>query len=126
MFNVQAVVINYALSIFETFQLISCITDTAKLSSYIVFFLLLQQAFCDLELEAIYLLSDGKPDTSTQHVLKEVAQMNEHRQLKIHTMSFHCEDKSANSFLKVCDLLLYYLFGMAPPIVMTACSNGGH
>ena len=90
------------------------------------FFLLLQQAFCDLELEAIYLLSDGKPDTSTQHVLKEVAQMNEHRQLKIHTMSFHCEDKSANSFLKVCDLLLYYLFGMAPPIVMTACSNGGH
>ena len=40
MFNVQAVVINYALSIFETFQLISCITDTAKISSYIVFFLL--------------------------------------------------------------------------------------
>ena len=111
---------------FETLHPVSCITDTLKLPSYIVFFLLLQQAFCDLELEAIYLLSDGKPDTSTQHVLKEVAQMNEHRQLKIHTMSFHCEDKSANSFLKVCDLLLYYLFGMALPIVMTACCNGGH
>lgn len=61
----------------------------------------LQMAFCDLEVEAIYLLSDGKPDTSTQHVLKEVAKMNEHRKLKIHTMSFHCDDKSANSFLKV-------------------------
>ncbi|KAF6019954.1 VWA3A [Bugula neritina] len=61
----------------------------------------IQTAFCDLELDAIYLLSDGKPDTSTQHVLKEVARMNEHRQLRIHTMSFHCDDKSANSFLRM-------------------------
>jgi len=61
----------------------------------------IQAAFCDLEVDAIYLLSDGKPDTSTQHVLKEVAQMNEHRRLKVHTMSFHCDDKSANSFLKM-------------------------
>lgn len=65
----------------------------------------LQTAFCDLEVDAIYLLSDGKPDTSTQHVLKEVAKMNENRKLKVHTMSFHCDDKSANSFLKVVILI---------------------
>ena len=50
-------------------------------------------AFQDEEVEAIYLLTDGKPDTSTSLVIREVAKMNENRGVHIHTISFNCEDR---------------------------------
>eukprot|EP00112_Aurelia_sp_Birch-Aquarium-sp1_P014285 Seg3076.2 transcript_id=Seg3076.2/GoldUCD/mRNA.D3Y31 product="von Willebrand factor A domain-containing protein 3A" protein_id=Seg3076.2/GoldUCD/D3Y31 len=56
----------------------------------------------DIEnLDAIYLLSDGKPDTSTTSVLREVATLCASKKLKIHTISFNCEDSIANRFLQL-------------------------
>ncbi|XP_033630517.1 von Willebrand factor A domain-containing protein 3A-like isoform X3 [Asterias rubens] len=60
----------------------------------------LQRAFQDKDVEAIYLLTDGKPDSSTSRVLREVAQVNTIRGVKIHTISFNCEDETANIFLR--------------------------
>ncbi|KAK7113358.1 von Willebrand factor A domain-containing protein 3A-like [Littorina saxatilis] len=59
----------------------------------------LQMAFEDKDIEAIYLLTDGKPDTSTSLVLREVARMNMDRNLPVNTISFNCSDSTANSFL---------------------------
>ncbi len=59
----------------------------------------LTEAFQDQEIEAIYLITDGKPDNSTKFVLDEVRRINEHRNLIINVVSFNCDDKSANYFL---------------------------
>ncbi|PVD38341.1 hypothetical protein C0Q70_00953 [Pomacea canaliculata] len=59
----------------------------------------LQLAFEDSAIEAIYLLTDGKPDTSTSLVLREVARMNADRDIPVNTISFNCSDSTANSFL---------------------------
>nr|KAG5713595.1 hypothetical protein BaRGS_024643 [Batillaria attramentaria] len=59
----------------------------------------LQLAFDDKDMEAIYLLTDGKPDTSTSLVLREVARMNSDRLVTVNTISFNCSDSTANSFL---------------------------
>ncbi|KAL8584268.1 hypothetical protein ACOMHN_034953 [Nucella lapillus] len=56
-------------------------------------------AFEDSDLEAVYLLTDGKPDTSTSLVLREVARMNMDRNVPVNTISFNCSDSTANSFL---------------------------
>ena len=50
-------------------------------------------AFSDNEMESIYLLTDGKPDTSTGMVLKAVNTMNEDRNVVINTISFQCDDR---------------------------------
>ncbi|ELU05822.1 hypothetical protein CAPTEDRAFT_167235 [Capitella teleta] len=60
----------------------------------------LQMAFRDKDVAAIYLLTDGKPDTSTSLVLRKVAEMNESEQVVVNTISFNCDDRTANSFLK--------------------------
>ena len=52
-----------------------------------------QRAFQDNEIQAMYLLTDGKPDSSTARVLREVAQVNTIRGVKVHTISFNCEDE---------------------------------
>ena len=52
-----------------------------------------QMAFEDKEIEAIYLLTDGKPDSSTSLVLKEVSRMNTERQVTVNTISFNCDDR---------------------------------
>ena len=52
-----------------------------------------QLAFEDKDLEAIYLLTDGKPDTSTSLVLREVARMNLDRNITVNTISFNCSDR---------------------------------
>eukprot|EP00794_Sanderia_malayensis_P009024 gene9026-9991_t len=51
--------------------------------------------------EAIYLLSDGKPDTSTASVLREVATLCANNKMRIHTISFNCDDIIANRFLQL-------------------------
>ena len=50
-------------------------------------------AFEDNQMESMYLLTDGKPDTSTGLVLKEVEKMNENRNAIINTISFQCDDR---------------------------------
>ena len=49
--------------------------------------------------EAIYILSDGAPDDSTQEILRQASQLVAKRNIKIHTISFNC-DLEAKSFLK--------------------------
>ncbi|XP_020370555.2 von Willebrand factor A domain-containing protein 3A [Rhincodon typus] len=60
----------------------------------------LQRAFQFLDVQGIYLLTDGKPDSSCSLILKETQQMNKGRGVKIHTISFNCTDSTANEFLK--------------------------
>lgn len=60
----------------------------------------LEAAFSDDTLEAIYLLTDGKPDTSTAFVLQKVLEMDEAKHIPITTISFNCTDSIANNFLK--------------------------
>lgn len=50
-------------------------------------------AFQDKAIEAIYLLTDGKPDTSTSLVLRQVAQLNMDRLISVNTISFNCSDR---------------------------------
>ena len=50
-------------------------------------------AFADRHMESIYLLTDGKPDTSTGMVLKRVEDMNDDRNVVINTISFQCDDR---------------------------------
>ena len=53
------------------------------------------------DVEGIYLLTDGKPNSSTTMVLREAANMNMNRNVKIHTISFNCNDSVANTFLQM-------------------------
>ncbi|CAG2240359.1 von Willebrand factor A domain-containing protein 3A [Mytilus edulis] len=61
----------------------------------------LKMAFDDPEIEAIYMLTDGKPDTSTSLILREVGEWNNERNIQINTISFNCSDSTANNFLKL-------------------------
>ena len=56
-----------------------------------------QLAFEDLDVESIYLLTDGKPDNSTSLVLREVAELNTDRSVVINTISFNCHDRLVKS-----------------------------
>lgn len=57
-------------------------------------------ALSDESLDAIYIISDGMPDDSTQFVLREVDRLMAGRTVKIHTISFNCESTSAIEFLQ--------------------------
>ncbi|XP_029140920.1 von Willebrand factor A domain-containing protein 3A [Protobothrops mucrosquamatus] len=60
----------------------------------------LQRAFGLEEVEALYILTDGKPDTSCNLILKEIEALTKSRAVTIHTISFNCLDRVANDFLK--------------------------
>ncbi|XP_015743008.2 von Willebrand factor A domain-containing protein 3A [Python bivittatus] len=60
----------------------------------------LQRAFSLHEVEALYMLTDGKPDTSCSLILKEMEMLRKKRAITIHTISFNCSDRVANDFLK--------------------------
>ncbi|KAJ7305852.1 hypothetical protein JRQ81_010218 [Phrynocephalus forsythii] len=60
----------------------------------------LQRAFALPDIEALYVLTDGKPDTSCSLVLKEIEMLMKKHAVKIHTISFNCTDRRANDFLK--------------------------
>ncbi|CAF1040576.1 unnamed protein product [Adineta ricciae] len=58
-------------------------------------------------IDAIYYVSDGKPDHSTTYLLEQVRLMNtidmnttENKRISINTISFCCQDLDANYFLK--------------------------
>ncbi|XP_010895711.3 von Willebrand factor A domain-containing protein 3A isoform X2 [Esox lucius] len=48
----------------------------------------------------LYLLSDGKPDSSCSLVLREAETLTAEKHITIHTVSYNCTDSSANDFLK--------------------------
>ncbi|RMC06678.1 hypothetical protein DUI87_16117 [Hirundo rustica rustica] len=56
----------------------------------------LQIALADTDTQAIYLLTDGRPDQPPQIILAEVQL---HCKIPIHTVSFNCDDTEANRFL---------------------------
>ncbi|XP_012500395.1 PREDICTED: von Willebrand factor A domain-containing protein 3A [Propithecus coquereli] len=60
----------------------------------------LLKAFSFHDLEGLYLLTDGKPDTSCSLVLSEVQRLREERDVKVHTISFNCSDRAAVEFLR--------------------------
>ncbi|CAF4545963.1 unnamed protein product [Rotaria sp. Silwood1] len=56
----------------------------------------LRFALADPATEAIYLLTDGRPDQKERHILSQV----QYRQtVPIHTIAFNCNDQTANQFL---------------------------
>ncbi|XP_045398716.1 von Willebrand factor A domain-containing protein 3A [Lemur catta] len=60
----------------------------------------LLKAFSFHDLEGLYLLTDGKPDTSCSLVLGEVQRLRERRDVKVHTISLNCSDRAAVEFLR--------------------------
>uniref|UniRef100_A0A8C2TWX9 von Willebrand factor A domain containing 3A n=1 Tax=Coturnix japonica TaxID=93934 RepID=A0A8C2TWX9_COTJA len=60
----------------------------------------LQKALSFQDVEALYVLTDGKPDTSCNLILKEIERLRKQQDIKIHTISFSCVDREANEFLK--------------------------
>ncbi|XP_064318034.1 von Willebrand factor A domain-containing protein 3A, partial [Phalacrocorax carbo] len=60
----------------------------------------LQKALSFQGIEALYVLTDGKPDTSGSLILKEIERLRKKQDIKIHTISFSCTDRGANEFLK--------------------------
>ncbi|XP_009884775.1 PREDICTED: von Willebrand factor A domain-containing protein 3A [Charadrius vociferus] len=60
----------------------------------------LQKALSFQGVEALYVLTDGKPDTSCSLILKEIERLRKKQDIKIHTISFSCTDRRANEFLK--------------------------
>ncbi|XP_021267643.1 von Willebrand factor A domain-containing protein 3A isoform X2 [Numida meleagris] len=60
----------------------------------------LQKALGFQDVEALYILTDGKPDTSCNLILKEIGRLRKQQDIKVHTISFSCVDREANEFLK--------------------------
>ncbi|XP_072791944.1 von Willebrand factor A domain-containing protein 3A isoform X5 [Taeniopygia guttata] len=60
----------------------------------------LQKAFSFQGVEALYLLTDGKPDTSCSLILKEIERLIKKQHIKIHTICFSCADRGAVEFLR--------------------------
>ncbi|GFR58512.1 von Willebrand factor A domain-containing protein 3B [Elysia marginata] len=56
----------------------------------------IQLAMADPQIQAIYLLTDGRPDQPPKSIIAQV-QMQKH--IPIHTISFNCNDSDANHFL---------------------------
>nr|XP_033770680.1 von Willebrand factor A domain-containing protein 3A isoform X2 [Geotrypetes seraphini] len=59
-----------------------------------------QKAFQYKAVQGLYILTDGKPDTSCNLVLNEVESLRKEKDITIHTISFNCSDRTANEFLK--------------------------
>lgn len=62
--------------------------------------MLFQKAFSFPDVEGLYLLTDGKPDTSCSLILSEVQRLQENRDVKVHTISLSCSDRAAANFLR--------------------------
>lgn len=56
----------------------------------------LQEAMSVREAEAVYLLTDGRPDQPLDEILARVQQLPK---VPVHTISFNCADSKANYFL---------------------------
>ncbi|KAG8513517.1 LOW QUALITY PROTEIN: von Willebrand factor A domain-containing protein 3A, partial [Galemys pyrenaicus] len=60
----------------------------------------LRKAFSFHDVEGLYLLTDGKPDTSCSLVLSEVGRLSEKRAVKVHTVSLSGAGRAEVSFLR--------------------------
>lgn len=60
----------------------------------------LLKAFSFPDVEGLYLLTDGKPDTSCSLILSEVQRLKEQRDVKIHTISLNRSGRTAADFLR--------------------------
>lgn len=60
----------------------------------------LLKAFSFPDVEALYLLTDGKPDTSRRLILREVQRLKEKNDVKVHAISLSCSDRAAVNFLR--------------------------
>ncbi|RUS89184.1 hypothetical protein EGW08_003063, partial [Elysia chlorotica] len=69
----------------------------------------LQLAMADPQVQAIYLLTDGRPDQPPKSIIAQV-QMQKH--IPVHTISFNCNDSDANHFLNDSDAN-HFLYGLA-------------
>eukprot|EP00795_Rhopilema_esculentum_P000270 gene270-9918_t len=56
----------------------------------------LKRALADTQVQAVYLLTDGRPDQPPATVLAQAALINT---VPVHTISFNCADSEANEFL---------------------------
>ncbi|KAF6272538.1 von Willebrand factor A domain containing 3A [Rhinolophus ferrumequinum] len=60
----------------------------------------LLKAFSFHDVEGLYLLTDGKPDTSCSLILSEVRRLTEERDVKLHTISLSCSGRAETNFLR--------------------------
>ncbi|XP_062036353.1 von Willebrand factor A domain-containing protein 3A isoform X4 [Lepus europaeus] len=60
----------------------------------------LLKAFSFHDVQGLYLLTDGKPDTSCSLVLNAVQRLKEERDVRVHTVSLNCTDREAVEFLR--------------------------
>uniref|UniRef100_A0A8C5L8C2 von Willebrand factor A domain containing 3A n=1 Tax=Jaculus jaculus TaxID=51337 RepID=A0A8C5L8C2_JACJA len=60
----------------------------------------LLKAFSFHDVQGLYLLTDGKPDTSCSLVLSAVQRLCKDRDVKVHTISLNCTDRAAVEFLR--------------------------
>ncbi|XP_045849159.1 von Willebrand factor A domain-containing protein 3A [Meles meles] len=60
----------------------------------------LLKAFSFHDVEGLYLLTDGKPDSSCSLILREVQRLKEKRDVKIHTISLNRSGRTAADFLR--------------------------
>ncbi|XP_062306739.1 von Willebrand factor A domain-containing protein 3B-like [Osmerus eperlanus] len=58
----------------------------------------LGQAFTDRDMQAVYLLTDGRPDQPIGSILEQVRRWGP-TSIPVHTISFNCDDQEANDFL---------------------------
>lgn len=64
-----------------------------KCTNYLSLFSAFQKALSFQGVEALYILTDGKPDTSCTLILKEIERLRKKRDIRIHTISFSCTDR---------------------------------
>ncbi|XP_051003135.1 von Willebrand factor A domain-containing protein 3A [Acomys russatus] len=60
----------------------------------------LMKAFSFPAVQGLYLLTDGKPDTSCSHILNTVQSFQKKRDVKVHTISLTSTDSAAVEFLR--------------------------
>ncbi|XP_035298144.1 von Willebrand factor A domain-containing protein 3A isoform X4 [Cricetulus griseus] len=60
----------------------------------------LLKAFSFQDIQGLYLLTDGKPDTSCNFILNAVQKLHKERDVKVHTISLNSTDRAAVEFLR--------------------------
>ncbi|XP_069066394.1 von Willebrand factor A domain-containing protein 3A [Pleurodeles waltl] len=60
----------------------------------------LQRALQFRDVQGLYILTDGNPQTSCSHVLLEAVKIMKEKDVTVHTVSFNYSNRAANEFLK--------------------------
>lgn len=92
-----------------------------KCTNCLSLFSAFQKALSFQGIEALYVLTDGKPDTSCSLILKEIERLRKKQDIKIHTISFSCADrymmlcKNNKTIFKISSLLVKRLCCQSGP-----------